>query len=279
MSFLVFSVVLFAALMHAVWNAMVKGAEDRLIMLGLIAMGHVIPGIAILSFTGLPAAPSYPYIIASTVIHWGYYWCLNVAYRSGDLSVVYPIARGIAPLLIALGAQFWVGESLPLLAWAGILTVSLGIGVLSFSGIGANTNMTGVGAALMTGAIIAAYSLSDGVGVRVSGDPLAYIALLFTAEIFVAAFIFATRLEKLRAVPPKAIKIGFVGGVISSLAYALVLYAKTVAPLGAVSAIRETSVIFAALIGVLWFGEGPKANRIIAGCVVGCGIILLGAAK
>ena len=276
MSTLVFLIVLLAALMHALWNALVKGAEDRLLMLGLIATGHVIPGFAILAFTGLPASASYVYIIASTVIHWGYYWCLNVAYRSGDLSVVYPIARGVAPLLIALGAQFWVGETLPFIAWLGIMTVSFGIGVLSLSSVSSSTSLLGIGAALVTGLTIAAYSLADGVGVRVSGDALAYIALLFAAEIFVAGFIFSTRWETARALPAKTVWVGITGGVISSSAYALVLYAKTLAPLGTVSALRETSVIFAALIGVIWFREGPRTHRIVAASIVACGIVVLG---
>ena len=265
--------------MHATWNALVKGAEDRLMVLGLIALGHVMPGLVILTYTGLPQAATYSYIIASTVIHWGYYWCLNAAYRSGDLSVAYPIARGIAPVLVALGAQVWIGEVLPLMAWAGILAVSFGIGVLSFSGRGAKTSGAGIATALLTGLTIAAYSLADGVGVRVSGNALGYIALLFAAEVFVAGFIFATRMDRLRALPVRTIWLGFVGGVVSGSAYALVLYAKTLAPLmWAVSALRETSVIFAALIGVTWFREGPKSNRLAAACVVACGIAALGVA-
>lgn len=278
MSILIFSIVLFAALMHAVWNAMVKGAEDRLIMLGMIALGHVIPGFAILAFTGLPTSASYPFAIASTVIHWGYYWCLNVGYRTGDLSLVYPIARGVAPVLIALGAQLWIGETLPLLAWLGILAVSTGIGILALGSRRRTADWVSISVALTTGLAIAAYSLADGVGVRVSGNALAYIALLFAAEVFVVAFIFSTRMDRVRALPPRAVWLGLFGGIVSALAYALVLYAKTLAPLGAVSALRETSVIFAAMIGVIWFGEGPRSNRMAAACVVACGIVLLGAA-
>ena len=181
MSFLVILIVLTAALMHATWNALLKSAEDRLMVLGLIALGHAIPGLVILAFAGLPRTASYSYIVASTVIHWGYYWCLNVAYRNGDLSVAYPIARGIAPVLVALGAQVWIGEFLPVTAWIGILAVSFGIGILSFAGIGTTTGRAGGVPALLTGLAIAAYSLADGVGVRVSGNALAYIALLFAA--------------------------------------------------------------------------------------------------
>lgn len=278
MSLLVIFIVLAAALMHATWNALVKGAEDRLMVLGLIALGHMAPGLVILAFTGLPRTASYTYIIASTVIHWGYYWCLNLAYRSGDLSVAYPIARGIAPVLVALGAQVWIGEILPIMAWIGILAVSFGIGILSFAGTGARTPRAGMAPALLTGLTIAAYSLADGVGVRVSGNALAYIALLFAAEAIVAGFIFSTRMHRLRALPARTILLGFAGGVVSSSAYALVLYAKTLAPLGAVSALRETSVIFAALIGVIWLKEAPVSNRLAAACIVAFGIVVLGVA-
>ncbi len=278
MSFLVILIVLTAALMHATWNALLKSAEDRLMVLGLIALGHAIPGLVILAFAGLPRTASYSYIVASTVIHWGYYWCLNVAYRNGDLSVAYPIARGIAPVLVALGAQVWIGEFLPVTAWIGILAVSFGIGILSFAGIGTTTGRAGVVPALLTGLAIAAYSLADGVGVRVSGNALAYIALLFAAEVFLAGFIFSTRMDRLRALPARTIWLGFAGGVVSSSAYALVLYAKTLAPLGMVSALRETSVIFAALIGVIWLKEGPMSNRLAAACIVACGVTVLGVA-
>ena len=111
-----------------------------------------------------------------------------------------------------------------------------------------------------------------------SGNALAYIALLFTAEAFVAGFIFSTRMDRLRTLPMRTIWLGFVGGVVSSSAYALVLYAKTLAPLGAVSALRETSVIFAALLGVTWLKEGPKSSRLAAAFVVACGIVVLGVA-
>jgi len=277
MSAAVFGIVLAAAFLHALWNAIVKGSGDRALMLGLIALGHAVPGAVIMGQVGLPNAASMPYVIASTVIHWGYYRLLYVAYRSADLSVVYPIARGVAPVLIALGAWAWIGEALAPLTWLGILTVSAGIMVLS-SGVWRKTvPANGVLAALATGGVIASYSLVDGVGVRLSGDTLAYIGGLFVAELCVPLFLFPTRLTRLRALPFRVVLTGFVGGVISGTAYGLVLYAKTLAPLGVVSALRETSVIFAALIGVWWFAEGPKPIRLIAAFVVGCGILLIGA--
>ena len=278
MSVTTFGIVLFAAFLHAFWNAVVKGAADKTIVLGLIALGHVIPGIAMVALSPAITSAAIPFIIASTVIHWVYYYLLNVAYRVGDLSMVYPIARGLAPVLIALGAQVFVGERLPAVAWGGIFCVSLGIMVLTHGVFRSGLPVLGLAAAVGTAMAIASYSIVDGVGVRLSGSVLGYIGWLFVAEIIVAVYIFAARRDRVRAMSRQTIILGIAGGVISGLAYALVLYAKTLAPLGIVSALRETSVIFAALIGVIWFKEGPRRPRLIAGCVVATGIVLIATA-
>ncbi len=272
------AIVLSAALLHAFWNAVVKGAGDKTVVLGLIALGHVVPGLVIVGLVAPPGWAVWPYVLASTVIHWAYYYLLNAAYRLGDLSVIYPIARGLAPVLVAVGAQIWIGESLPLVAWVGIFCVSAGIMVLTRGIFSGALPLAGVLAALGTAAMVAAYSLVDGVGIRIADTALGYIGWLFVAEICVAGYIFAGRMDRLRAMPPRTVLLGFVGGVISGTAYGLVLYAKTLAPLGVVSALRETSVIFAAMIGVLWFGEGPKGNRLLAAVIVAVGIILIGLA-
>jgi len=270
------AIVLSAALLHAFWNAVVKGAGDKTIVLGMIALGHVVPGAAVVAMAPSPGWDVWPYIVASTVIHWGYYYFLNVAYRLGDLSVMYPIARGLAPVIVALGAQIWIGETLPPLAWGGIFCVSAGIMVLTRGVFAGALPMPGLLAALACAITVASYSLVDGVGVRLSSNPLGYVGWLFMLELIVTIYIFSTRMERLRAVPLRVVMLGFLGGVISGTAYGLVLYAKTLAPLGVVSALRETSVIFAAMIGVLWFGEGPKGNRLLAAGVVAVGIILIG---
>jgi drug/metabolite transporter (DMT)-like permease len=268
----VLGIVLTAAFLHALWNALVKASGDRAITLGLVAAGHCVPAILLLPMTPVPAMAALPYIVASTVIHWGYYYFLNTAYRFGDLSLIYPIARGTAPVMVALGAMVWADEGLPVLAWIGIVTVSAGIMILAAI---RHADTRGIGAALVTSGIIAAYSIIDGIGIRVSGAPLGYVIWLFAAEILVVLFVCATRFQRLRALPGKALALGLLGGAISGLAYALALYAKTLAPIGIVSAIRETSVIFAALIGVYWMGEGPAKRRLIAASVVALGVILL----
>jgi drug/metabolite transporter (DMT)-like permease len=271
-------IVLAAAFLHAFWNALVKGSAEKTIVLGLIAMGHVVPGIAITALAPLPGWSAVPYIIASTLIHWGYYYFLNLAYRMGDLSLVYPITRGLAPVLVALGAQLWIGESLPALAWLGIFTVSAGVMVLSQGIFTTGLPKISIIAAVIVAAIVAGYSLVDGIGVRLSDSIMGYVGWLFTAEAFVVLFIFKTHWSRIRMISIKTCLLGFTGGVLSATAYALVLYVKTEAPLGVVSALRETSVIFAALIGILWFGEGPKSRRLLAGVIVAAGTIMMGLA-
>ena len=271
-------IVLTAAFLHAFWNALVKGSGDKTIVLGLIALGHVVPGVAITVLAPLPGWDALPYIIASTLLHWGYYYFLNLAYQKGDLSLVYPITRGLAPVMVALGAQIWIGESLPVLAWLGILAVSAGVMVLSQGIFKTAVPKTSIVAAAIVATIIASYSLVDGIGVRLSDSIMGYIGWLFTAEACVALFIFKTRWARLRMLTVKTCLLGFIGGILSATAYALVLYVKTEAPLGVVSALRETSVIFAALIGVIWFGEGPKTRRLLAGVIVGVGTVLIGLA-
>jgi len=271
----VFIIVLAAALMHATWNAVVKGAADRTITFGLVSAGHTLPALAAVFFLPLPDLAMIPYIIASTVIHWGYYYLLNMSYRVGDLSLVYPIARGSTPLLVAIPAFLFLGEELSLEGWAGLLLISGGIMILSFRPSSTGRPRLAILLALGTAITIAAYSLLDGLGVRISDKAFSYIAWLFVAEGLIVFYIFSTRMERLRALSRKQILIGLFGGVLSALAYALALYAKTLAPLGMVSALRETSVIFAALIGLFWFGEGPARPRLIAAVIVSTGIIML----
>ena len=272
MSTTVLLIVLLAALLHALWNALVKTSGDRAITLGLVATGHCLPAVALMPFVPIPAAEAFPFIIASTVIHWAYYYGLNIAYRFGDLSLIYPIARGTAPVMVALGAMVWADEALSLWAWIGILTVSAGIMILAAI---KHADKRGIAAALVTSAMIAAYSVVDGIGIRVSGTPMGYVVWLFAAEICVAVFVIASRYSRARRITRRSLVLGLSGGVISGLAYALALFAKTLAPIGIVSAVRETSVIFAALIGVVWLREGPAPRRLLAASVVASGVIIL----
>ena len=275
MTVLVFSLVLLAAALHAIWNAVIKGTGDKTIAIGLVALGHMVLGLIGAAILPLPDIKVIPFIIASTLIHWGYYYGLTTAYKFGDLSLIYPIARGISPVIVTFFAFFWIDERLSWVEMSGVLLISSGILFLGLRSLSNEKSITALVFALTTGMLIAAYSVTDGFGVRLTENPLSYIVWLFIAEGFIVFYIFGRFKVRLLKSSFSEIMLGFSAGVISTVAYGLALYAKSLAPLGIVTALRETSVIIATLIGVLWFKEKPIGYRIGAASIVFCGIIFL----
>lgn len=275
MSTTALSIVLFAALLHASWNALVKAAPDRALTLAAVSGMHALAGLILILISAPPAVASWPSIFASTVIHYVYYVLLFQAYRLGDLSQVYPISRGMAPALVALGAYLMIGEALPPLGWAGLGLVTIGIALLALQrGVGQADSKAILVAALL-GLSIAAYSVADGIGVRFSGSPTGYMGWLFLLESPVALVILASRRRASIPINWRIFGIGLIGGLFAVTAYGLVLYAKTIAHIGAVSAVRESSVIIAALIGVVVFRERPWVGRVFAAVVVATGVVTL----
>lgn len=274
-SLFVIGLVLSAAFLHAVWNAIVKGSSDRLLALAMVNLGHILVGVVLVALYAPPAREAWSFIIASTVIHFFYYGFLLMAYRLGDFSQVYPIARGVAPVLVALGAWVFAGEVLPPVAWIAIVIISIAIAAQAFARRRVDINIGALAAALLTGFTIAAYSVADGLGVRASGSALGYIGWLFVLEGFSIVALFWLGRARVRSLPVRSWLIGISGGLLSSLAYGLAIYAKSLTTLGSVSAIRETSVVMAALIGIIWFGERPWKLRIASAMIVVAGIILL----
>lgn len=275
MSLFALTLVLSAAVMHASWNAVVKAATDRAISLSAVTTAHTVAGAILIAVAGMPDASAWPYIIASTVIHYGYYMLMFQAYRLGDLSQVYPISRGMAPVLVALGTYLMIGEELSTVGWTGLAMVTAGIGLLALQRGAAHSSPRAVGVAACLGLTIAAYSVADGIGVRVSDNPLAYMGWLFLLEAPVTVLVLGNRRRLNASIDWRVFRIGLIGGTLSVVAYGLVLYAKTIAPIAAVSAVRESSVIIAALIGLFLFGERPWLGRMIAATVVGGGVIIL----
>ena len=271
----VFSLVLLAAALDAIWNAVIKGTGDKTIAIGLVALGHMVLGLIGAAILPLPDIKVIPFIIASTLIHWGYYYGLTTAYKFGDLSLIYPIARGISPVIVTFFAFFWIDERLSWVEMGGVLLISSGILFLGLRSLSNEKSIPALVFALTTGILIAAYSLTDGFGVRLTENPLSYIVWLFIAEGFIVFYIFVRFKVRLLKSSFSEIMLGFFAGVISTVAYGLALYAKSLAPLGIVTALRETSVIIATLIGVLWFKEKPIGYRIGAASIVFCGIIFL----
>jgi drug/metabolite transporter (DMT)-like permease len=271
----VIGLVLTAAFLHALWNALIKGSSDRALTMGMLNFGHAIIGLIMVLIFLPPSQESWYFIIGSTIIHFFYFGFLLVAYRSGDLSQVYPIARGVAPVLVAISAQLFAGEVLPPTAWFGVLLVSGGIGFLFFGRNHHKAGWSSIAAALLTGLTIASYSVVDGMGVRVSGSPFGYIGWLFLLEAIPGTYFFLYRRKALPYMKRNFFLSGLAGGFVSALAYGMAIYAAGLTNLATVSAIRESSVIIAALIGVMWFGERPWKLRVIAAIIVATGVIVL----
>lgn len=278
MSSFALGLVLSAAVLHATWNAMVKSGGDRAIVLAAVSIATFLMGAATVILTPLPAAAAWPFILLSAALHFGYYVFLYYAYRFGDLSHVYPIARGIAPALVAAGAYLTIGEELSGPALAGLAAISVGIMLLSFGRKAARGDPRALAFALGTGAIIAAYSVTDGIGVRLSEAPFGYIGWLMALEFPVAIVVLYRRRRSGRPIDGRSFRVGLAGGVLSVIAYGAVIYANSFTHLAAVSAVRESSVIFASLIGLVIFGERPWPRRLVSACIVAAGVITLASA-
>jgi drug/metabolite transporter (DMT)-like permease len=275
------ALVLLAALFHASWNALVKTSGDRLAVIAMVnGVGSVI-AISALPFVVIPAPESWIFLGASIVLHSGYYFFLIGAYRFGDLSHVYPLARGLSPLLVAGAAMLFAGELLPPLALIGVLLACTGIVSLSFDGgLPWRNDGRPLLFALGTAAFIASYTVVDGIGVRASGSVAGYIAWLFALDaIPVVLVAVILRRRELRWTVRTQWKRGMVGGMLALGAYGMVIWAMNLATMAAVSALRETSVIFAALIGTLMLKERFGGLRVSAAVLVAAGVIFMNIAR
>jgi drug/metabolite transporter (DMT)-like permease len=269
--------VLGAGLLHASWNALLKSAPggDALLDTATVVAGSALWGLAVVPFVPLPAAAAWPYMAASAVIHFGYYLTLTRAYRIGDLSFAYPLMRGSAPLLVAVLGAVFLAE-LPSLGTAlGIVLVSLGIVSIAFVGRHRHPAAAAYWA-FANAAVIALYTLVDASGARSSGNAASYVSwLIFLESIPFLVWIVARRGRgAVRYVTASAAR-GLIGGACSLAAYGIVLWAMTLAPVAAVAALRETSVLFAALMGTLWLKEGFGLPRIAGAASVVLGIAAL----
>ena len=273
---LILSLVLAAALLHASWNALVKAGGDPFVRLAVVNAVGGLCAVPLLFVAALPAPASWPYLLGSVVVHHAYYLALGYGYRFGDLSHVYPVARGVAPPLVALAAWAFAGESLGPLGLLAILVISGGIVSLAFTDDGRLVAIRPLALGLATGITIAAYTLFDGLGGRTAGDVLGYIAWLFVIDAVPFSVIVAVRYRR-RLGPALAAcwRPAAVGGALSVVAYGLVIWAMSLTPLAAVSALRETSVIIAALIGTRLLREPFGTRRVLAASLVAAGVVLL----
>ncbi|BBK31043.1 EamA-like transporter family protein [Stella humosa] len=256
---------------------MVKAGDDRLVALAAVFFASGVAGLAALPFVPVPAAAAWPWLAASVAIHVLYVAGLVGAYTHGDLSRVYPLARGCGPLLVALVAGRLVGEHLTLFQVAGLLLASAGIIGLAMEPGAFGVGRRGTLWALFTGATIAGYTVADGMGGRASGDAIGYTAWLFACQIpFVPLYAWLRRPAAVRAyLTGGQWKRGTGGGMVALASYGIAIWAMSVAPMALVAALRETSVLFAALIGTLILREAMGTWRIGAAILVVAGQLLM----
>lgn len=274
MDHLFIGLVLCSALLHAIWNAFLHVSEDRLVQLGTMSLPYFAFGVAGAALLPAPAPAAWPYIVASAALEVAYCFTLARAYRSGEFGQIYPIARGISPLLVSVLALAFLHEQPTPFGFAGIALVSFGIMSLALRR-GFRFSGEGVPFAPLTGVFIAAYSICDGIGSRVSGSALGYIAwvyVLWSVPQFV--LVCAVRGGPRAVLASRtALTQGAIAGTISLAAYGIVILAYRYLPVGTVSALRETSSIFAVAIGWLVMRERPGAQRLAA-----CALVVVGAA-
>jgi drug/metabolite transporter (DMT)-like permease len=274
----VFLAVLFAAACHAGWNALIKVGLDPLSTTTLISLGAGLVALALAPLVGLPAWAAWPWLIASVIVHLCYFASLIESYRTGDLGQVYPIARGSAPLMTAAATTVFIGEKLSLVGWTGIFSLVAGVLLLSARGGRelAEVDRRAIGFALFTALTICAYSVVDGIGARLSANPNAYSVWLFIG-IAVVMLPYAIYRDGPDVIPAmrRFWRRGLAGGALQLLSYGIAIWAMTAASIAIVATLRETSVLFGAVIAVVVLKEPLRAARIVAACLIVCGLILI----
>ena len=269
--------ILSAAVMHAVWNAFVKMDGDRLMTMAVVISTTGLLAPMLLLIGPPPALESWPYIFLSVLLNNAYFLFLIEAYRFGDLSQVYPIARGSAPLLVAVGAALFANEQLSMVELAGVFIISAGtISLIWGRGLRVGAEKRSIIFALLTGLMIASYTIIDGIGVRLSGNPASYIGWLFIlSPLPIASIAIIRRRGDALVYIRNNWKLAVLAGGLNLGSYGLSIWALSLAAMAHVSAMRETSVIIAALIGTQLLGESFGKRRILAAIVVATGVILI----
>jgi drug/metabolite transporter (DMT)-like permease len=275
---MVFAAVLAAAALHAGWNAVVKIGLDRFLALALIVIASGAVALLALPFFAVPHLDAWPFLIVSVGLHLGYNLSLVQAYSTGGLAQTYPIARGTAPLLVALAAALWIGEPLTAAALAAVVMVVLGVWLTALPHARdlVRIERRAVGFAILTAVFIAAYTVVDGMGARRAGSAHGYALWLFAMDGLVMLILCLwvrgrVGLGHMLHVLPS----GVAGGAMSLAAYWIVIWAMTLAPLARVAALRETSVLFALAIATILLREPPAPLRLVGGLLILLGAVAL----
>lgn len=267
--------VMAGALMHAGWNALVKSSSDKLLDTALIHVLCSLLALPVFLYLGPPPPQVWPYVLASLVIHVGYYFALAGALKHGDLGLAYPLMRGTAPLLVPLGSWAVLGEAIAPLGWLGVCLVSGGVLMLGMSA-GLLRHRKAVAFALSNAVLIAIYTVVDGQGARLSGNVAQYVALLFVLDGWpFAVLVFFQRKGQVWHYSRKRWPLASVGALASLGSYAIALWAMTVAPIALVAALRETSVLFAVLLGVCLLHEPWTRWRMAGALSIAAGVMTL----
>jgi drug/metabolite transporter (DMT)-like permease len=274
----VFAAVLFAALCHAGWNAAVKRGLDPLTTTVLISIGAGLVSLAAMPATGLPDSAAWPWVIASVLIHIVYFAALAESYAAGDMGLVYPLARGSAPLITAAASTAFVHEYLGLVGWVGISVLAAGVLLLSLRGSSdlAKFDSRAISFALLTALTIVVYTVVDGIGARAAGNAHAYTAAIFFGiGLAMAVYAFLRRGSGIFAAMARHWATGFAGGGMQVLSYGIAIWAMTVAPIALVAALRETSVLFGTILAVVFLKEPLLPARVIASLLILAGLMLI----
>lgn len=273
-----FAAVLAAALMHAGWNAVVRGGQDRFSSILLLSMTQSALALVMLPFAPVPAPAAWPWIVGAGFLHTGYKLFLIRAYQHGDLSQVYPLARGAAPPIVALGGVLLLGEHLQPASWAAVGLIAAGVGLMAARGGRGPERLPlqALAYALGTAAFVASYTVADAQGARLAGTVAGFAFWMFVADgAIMLAYAFATRGPRAPVQVLSAWRTGLPAGALSLGSYWIVLWAFTRAPVALVAALRETSVLFAMLIGVFLLKEKAGPWRWIAGLLIIAGVAAL----
>ena len=272
----VVAAVLFGALLHAGWNALVKSSSDKSLDTAVILLLGSVVALPLGLVAGWPPAAAWPFIVASVVIHVGYYTALAGAYRHGELGLTYPLMRGTAPLLVALSAALALGEALSPLSWTGVLCVSCGVLALGLSRHALDSPRA-VGFALANAVVIAMYTVVDALGARASGNALQYVLALFVLDGLPFTLMLLARRGGTTLWPyvRRRWPVGALGAMASLGSYGIALWAMTRAPVATVAALRETSVLFAVLLGAWFLKEAFTWRRAAGTAAIVAGVMAL----
>ncbi len=276
LSWPVAAAVLLAALLHAGWNVLVKSSTDKALDNALITLMGSLAALPVIGLAGWPPAPAWPFLLVSATVHLGYYIALTGAYKHGDLGLTYPLMRGTAPLLVALSVSLTVGETLSALSWAGVLAVCGGVLALGLSRHALDSPRA-VAFALANAAVIALYTVVDALGVRASGNALQYVLALFALNGWPFALVVLARrgVGAARLYARGRWPLALLGGLASLASYGIALWAMTRAPVATIAALRETSVLFAVLLGIWLLKEPFNAQRATGTALIVAGVMAL----